>query len=111
MPRRIEKKERGIFEKEPDSDIWWIRYYDAEGREHREKVGRRGDALKLYKLRKTDALRGVKLPVNVRHRGVRLKVLAHEAIDWYINHGQKDVRCFKSRMSFIVEEFGERIAD
>jgi hypothetical protein len=43
MPRRIEKKERGIFEKEPYSDIWWIRYYDAEGREHREKVGRRGD--------------------------------------------------------------------
>lgn len=111
MPRRIEKKERGIFEKEPYSDIWWIRYYDAEGREHREKVGRRGDALKLYKLRKTDALRGVKLPVNVRHRGVRLKVLAQEAIDWYINHGQKDVRSFKSRMSFIVEEFGERIAD
>ena len=71
----------------------------------------RGDALKLYKLRKTDALRGVKLPVNVRHRGVRLKVLAQEAIDWYINHGQKDVRSFKSRMSFIVEAFGERIAD
>jgi integrase len=53
----------------------------------------------------------VKLPVNVRHRGVRLKVLAQEAIDWYINHGQKDVRSFKSRMSFIVEAFGERIAD
>ncbi len=39
MPRKIEKKERGVFEKVPNSDIWWIRYHDAEGREHREKVG------------------------------------------------------------------------
>jgi hypothetical protein len=61
MPRKIEKKERGVFEKEPVSDIWWIRYY-IDGRERREKVGRRGDAIKLYKVRKTDALRGVKLP-------------------------------------------------
>jgi site-specific recombinase XerD len=61
MPRKIEKKERGVFEKEPGSDIWWIRYH-IDGRERREKVGRRGDAIKLYKVRKTDALRGVKLP-------------------------------------------------
>jgi site-specific recombinase XerD len=110
MPRKIEKKERGIFEKEPCSGIWWIRFY-VDGVEHREKVGRRGDALRLYKLRKTDALRGVKLPTNMKHRGLRFKVIAQEAVDWYINHGQKDVRGFKSRMNFIVEEFGERVAD
>jgi hypothetical protein len=27
MPRKIGKKERGVFEKHPDSGIWWIRYY------------------------------------------------------------------------------------
>jgi hypothetical protein len=43
MPRKIEKKERGVFEKEPGSEIWWIRYY-IDGRERCEKVGRRGDA-------------------------------------------------------------------
>jgi hypothetical protein len=74
-------------------------------------VGRRGDALKLYKLRKTDALRGVKLPTNMKHKGIRFKVVAQEAIDWYINHNRKDVRNFKSRMSFILKEFGDRVAD
>ena len=61
MPRRIEKRERGVYEKEPGSDIWWIRY-KVEGVLHREKVGRRGDAIKLYKVRKTDALRGGETP-------------------------------------------------
>lgn len=74
-------------------------------------MGRRGDALKLYKLRKTDALRGVKLPTNMKHKGIRFKVVAQEAIDWYINHNRKDVRNFKSRMSFILKEFGDRVAD
>ena len=37
MQRKIERKERGVFEKEPGSDIWWIRYY-IDGRERREKV-------------------------------------------------------------------------
>jgi len=67
MPRKIEKKERGVFEKDPGSGIWWIRYY-INGRERREKVGRRSNAIKLYKIRKTDALRGVKLPTNMKHR-------------------------------------------
>ena len=51
MPRKIEKKEREVFEKEPGSDIWWVRYY-IDGRERREG-GRRGDAIKLYKVRKS----------------------------------------------------------
>jgi hypothetical protein len=40
MPRKkVVRKERGVFEKVPGSDIWWIRY-KVEGVEHREKVGR-----------------------------------------------------------------------
>ena len=59
MPRKSTKKERGVFEKDPDSEIWWIRYY-IDGRERREKVGRKKDASDLYKIRKADALRGVR---------------------------------------------------
>jgi site-specific recombinase XerD len=110
MPRKIEKKERGVFEKEPGSEIWWIRYY-IDGRERREKVGRRGDAIKLYKVRKTDALRGVKLPANMKHKGLRFKVIAQEAIDWYIEHGRKDVKSFRIRMNILLKDFGDRIAD
>ena len=43
MPRKVVRKERGVFEKVPGSDIWWIRF-KVDGVEHREKVGRRGDA-------------------------------------------------------------------
>jgi hypothetical protein len=43
MPRRSTKKERGVFEKDPGSEIWWIRYY-IDGRERREKVGRKTDS-------------------------------------------------------------------
>jgi hypothetical protein len=59
MPRKVVRKERGVFEKVPGADIWWIRFKDA-GVEHREKVGRRRDAIKLDKIRKADILRGVK---------------------------------------------------
>jgi len=47
MSRKVVSKERGVFEKEPGSNIWWIRF-KANGVEHREKVGRCGDAIKLY---------------------------------------------------------------
>jgi hypothetical protein len=110
IPRKVVRKERGVFEKEPGSGIWWVRYY-IDGRERREKAGRRGDAIKLYKLRKTDALRGVKLPTNMKHKGVRFKVIAQEAIAWYIDHNRKDVRNFKSRMKYILKTFGDHVAD
>ena len=44
MARKMVRKERGVFEKVPGSDIWWIRF-KVDGVEHREKVGRRGDAI------------------------------------------------------------------
>jgi hypothetical protein len=106
---RLRRRNAEFFEKVPGSDIWWVRYY-IDGKERREKVGRRGDAIKLYKVRKTDALRGVKLPNNMKHKGVRFKAIAQEAIDWYINHNRKDVRNFKGRMQFILEAFGDRVA-
>ncbi len=110
MPRKVVRKERGVFEKEPGSDIWWIRFKDA-GVEHREKVGRRGDAIKLYKIRKADILRGVKMPANMKDKGIKFSVLAQEAIDWYVNHDRRDVRNFKGRMKFILEAFADRVAD
>ena len=99
MPRKVVRKERGVFEKVPGSDIWWIRF-KVDGVEHREKVGRRGDAIKLYGLRKGDVVRGVKMPANMKHKGIKFGVIAQEAIDWYINHERRDVRNFKGRMKF-----------
>jgi hypothetical protein len=30
-------KQRGVFEKEPGSGVWWIRYFDQFGKKRREK--------------------------------------------------------------------------
>lgn len=70
MPRNVVRKEKGIFEREPGSESG-IRYkIDAVKR--REKVGRRGDAInlyKLYKVRKTDALRSELKLMILRNQG------------------------------------------
>lgn len=110
MPRKVVRKERGIFEKEPGSGIWWVRY-KIDGVEKREKVGRRGDAIRVFQLRRADALRGVKLPANIRHKGIRFRVVGEEAINWYIDHGRKDVRSCRIRMNITLKSFGDRIAD
>jgi integrase len=53
-PKNRKRRERGVFEKEPGSGAWWVRYADEDGRLHREKVGPKGLALKVYRKRKTE---------------------------------------------------------
>jgi len=60
---------RGVFERPAGSGCWWINYY-VDGKQYREKVGRRSDALALYQKRKADARRKVKLPELVRGKTV-----------------------------------------
>jgi len=96
MPRKVVRKERGVFEKVPGSGIWWIRL-KVDGVEHHWKVWRCGDAIKLYGLRKGDVVSGVKMPANMKHKGVKFGVIAQEAIDWYINHERRDLHNFKGR--------------
>jgi hypothetical protein len=52
---------RGVYENPLGSGIWWVHYY-AAGKRHREKVGRKSDAIKLYQSRKADVVAGRKLP-------------------------------------------------
>ena len=57
---------RGIYEKEPGSGIWWVRWTDATGMLHREKAGRRSDAKTLVGKRRTETLQKKKLPEQFR---------------------------------------------
>lgn len=75
------KKIRGVFEKVPGSDIWWIQYFDASGRRRREKAGRRSDAITLLSKRKTEKLQRKKLPENLRTKPVTFGELANDAIE------------------------------
>jgi hypothetical protein len=42
------KKETGVYEKEPGSGVWWVRFKSNKVT-RREKIGRRGDAIATYK--------------------------------------------------------------
>jgi site-specific recombinase XerD len=44
----IAKQRGGVFEKKKRSGVWWIDYRDSIGRRHREKVGRRAEAMTAY---------------------------------------------------------------
>ena len=47
-------RDRGLFERPNGSGIWWIRYHDGDGHEHREKIGAKGLARRVYEKRKTE---------------------------------------------------------
>jgi hypothetical protein len=45
---------RGVYEKVKGSNDWYICYVDAEGRRHREHVGRRSTAIEAYANKKRE---------------------------------------------------------
>lgn len=49
---------RGVFERPPGSGTWWINYYDAQGKRHRERVGRYNVAIEAYLQRRQEVREG-----------------------------------------------------
>ncbi len=109
MPRKDQSRVTGVWEKVRDSSVWWIRYR-VDGKLKREKVGRKGDAIALYQLRKSQTRAGKKLPANLRIAGVRFNELADAILTYSASH-HRDTRNIKSRMKKILPEFGERVAE
>jgi integrase len=68
--------------------VWWIRYADADGDIHREKVGGKGAAIKLYQKRKTQVLQGEKLPELTKKRVVKFSEIADDALKYCEAHNQ-----------------------
>ncbi|HEY1502625.1 MAG TPA: site-specific integrase [Acidobacteriaceae bacterium] len=108
--KREEKKHRGVFEKEPGSGVWWVRYFDADGKKRREKVGRKSDAVALYQKRKADARAGIKLPSNLRHKGETLAVLINRAIEWYKSHRPRSLRTAQTHLETAKVDLGHIVA-
>jgi integrase len=72
---------RGVFQKTPGKNApWWIRYVDAQGRFRREKAGKKGAAIDLYRKRKNEALEGKKLPEKLRRATVPFSEIAKDAL-------------------------------
>ena len=94
---------RGVWERVSGSGIWWIRYR-VEGKLKREKVGRKGDAIDLYRQRKSDARAGAKLPSNLRTAGVKFKELADAILVYSVSH-HRDTKNIKIRLAKIRVRF------
>src|ERR1700733_11416890 len=101
------KNPRGLFERPPGSGVWWINYY-VDGRQHREKVGAKANAIKLYRKRKEDDRAGRKLPELRNTKAVTLSELIDDVLVFVANH--KDLRNYQSRGEIVREALGSRIA-
>ena len=108
--KREARKVRGVYEKLKGSGIWWVCYFDSEGRKRREKVGRKGDAIDLYRKRKLEALQGKKLPEKLRAKKASFAELAKDALEYSQAH-KSSFADDKVRMAKLVEWLGERPAD
>lgn len=110
MPRQAEaKKLRGIFEK--GKGVFWIRYTDAAGKKHREKVGTRSDAVTLLAKRKTEKLRGLKLPELLRAKTVPFGKLLDDALEHSsAENGERWTAELRLKYAIIRQDFGSRPA-
>jgi integrase len=101
------KTTRGVFEKPEGSGIWWIHFY-AAGKRHREKVGRKSDAIKLYQSRKADATAGRKLPELRNSRVLLFSELIDDVLEYVADH--KDHRSYVSKANIVRRAIGSRPA-
>jgi integrase len=109
MSRRSSAKVIGVWEKVPGSGIWWVRYRE-NGVLHREKVGRKSDAIALYQKRKTNIRAGAKLPENIRLASMRFGALADDIRRFSEKH-HRDQRNIESRLKRILPDFSNRVAE
>lgn len=111
MPRHLEDaRVRGLWERNPGSGVWWIRYRDADGRLRRKKIGRKRAAEDALNAARNKRQEGTALPVNLRNKGVKFKDLA-EAIIEYTASQHRDQRNILSRLKRIRRDFDERPAE
>ena len=101
------KNPRGLFERPPGSGVWWINYY-VKGNQHREKVGRKSDAIDLYQVRKADATIGRKLPELRATKTITFSNLIDDVLEYTADH--KDARSYRSKAKIVREAFGSREA-
>jgi len=94
----------------PGSGERWIQYFDADRRRRREKVGSKSAAKKLVEKRSSDAIEGIKMPVNLRAKAVTFGELAKRALE----HSKAEKRSHGHdayRMPALVDAFGTRVAE
>jgi integrase len=105
---RAPKKARGLLERPPGSGVWWINYY-VGGKQHREKVGRRSDALALYQKRKSEARITKKAPELLPGKVVTFGHLMQDAVEYAKTHLRTPAD-YEWKQRALTEPFGSRTA-
>lgn len=101
------KKPRGVYESPKGSGIWWCQHYTPD--RHRERVGRKSDAIALYHKRKADFRAGVKLaPLNVK--GTTFGQLIDLALAFAEENGRL-LRNYTDKAEILRADFGDCIAE
>jgi hypothetical protein len=104
------RRERGIFQRHADGCSrppsgcdcpWWVVYFDEKGRKHREKVGPKGLALKVYQKRKNEITERRFFPERIRRRDM----LVAKMVDDYLNRVGSSLA---TRMRDDTESFGRK---
>jgi hypothetical protein len=89
---------------------WWVCWFDADSRKHREKVGARADALALYQRRKTEVRQLRHFPESMRKlRGTTLQDVCTDYTDSLKANGRDTRGQVKTRLVEVTEILG-RIA-
>lgn len=103
---------RGIFERPKGSGIWWISYWDAAGKWHREKVGRRSVALEAYHTRKREIREGRFIAPMDRRAAMPIRALAEAAIAAKVGRrAHLTIVADKFMSKRLFEDFGDARAD
>ena len=84
MPRKREPV-RGLWEREPGSDTWWIRYR-ADGVLKREKVGAWGAQKSCSTSARNEIREGIKMPENMGQTSPRFKSFCDDILVYSKNH-------------------------
>lgn len=102
----------GIFEKKKRSGIWWIDYRDGEGGRHREKIGRRSDAMTAYGKRLQEIADGKYVSPRARlatFRELALVALEHKKLRLAPLSYETDVRRLEALLPLIGSMHVERL--
>ncbi len=103
---------RGVYEKVKGSGIWWIRFTDAKGNYHREKVGRRSDAITLYNKRQHERTLRRKLPEKFHVKGVTFRDLCTDALEYCAaENNAKSTYELRLKINEMVPVFGDTRAE
>jgi integrase len=99
------KKEMGVFERQPGTGIWWIRYIAASGRRITEKVGRRSDAITLIGKRRAEKLARRKLPEKFR-RNITFGEVSKDALKHSREqNGERSTHELELKLTIIGKDF------